>query len=113
MFRASRWGEKAAFRGTFSFVDWAAKPEVQNAWKELAKKYEIELDPFKDIQKSFALTDGAIQWEWGIQLSDHKARKMGWHGFCDSFESAFRCFEEFAEFKLVPPMAEKDWGQPY
>lgn len=94
-------------------MDWAKDPQVQAAWKELASKHNIKLDPFEDIDKSFALADGALQWEWGVQLADNKARKLGWHGFCDSFESAFRVFEEFAEFGLAPPMIVKDWGQPY
>ena len=86
---------------------------MQDAWRALAAKHAIALNPFDNIEQSFALTDGALQWEWGVQLADGKARKLGWCGWCDSMESAFRVFEEFAEFGLAPPMVVKDWGQPY
>lgn len=88
---------------------------MQAAWAELAQQHGITQanNPFDDVDKSFALADGGLQWEWGVQLSDNKARKLGWHGFADSFESAFRVFEEFAEFGLAPPMKERAWEQPY
>jgi len=109
----TRFGPEAAFRYTFTFVEWACKPEVHAAWKELASKHGITFNPFDDPEKSFALADGAVQWEWGIQIANNKARKLGWHGFVDSYESAFRVFQEFAEFKLVPPMVVTTWEQPY
>jgi hypothetical protein len=38
---------------------------------------------------------------------------MGFHGFVDSYESAFNVFEEFAEFGLCPPMVAGGYEAAY
>ena len=66
--------------------------------------------PFDDPEKSLALADGAVQRELGIRLANNKARKLGRHGFVDSYESAFRVFQEFPNSKTCAPDSSVNIG---
>jgi hypothetical protein len=33
-----------------------------------------------------------------------KARKLGWHGFCDTAESLLEVFDDLAKLKMIPPV---------
>lgn len=63
------------------------------------------LDPFKDRAQIFGMTDSAVIGGWALSLSMRKARKMGWLGNVDSFESAFYCLKDLARLKVSPPLA--------
>lgn len=54
------WGPAAKLRYKFTLVEWAKKPEVQKAWKEIATKHDLKLKEFSDIDRVFGFTDGAL-----------------------------------------------------
>ena len=75
------------------------------AWDELKEKHGLLLNPFMDRAQIFGMTDSAVIGGWALSLSMRKARKMGFHGTVDSFESAFYTLRGLAELKVSPPLA--------
>ncbi|KAK5708814.1 hypothetical protein LTR17_020357 [Elasticomyces elasticus] len=107
----SRWeetprgyGPRGVTRSTFSLLEWSQSDKVEKAWKELSSKHELLFDPFKDKAQVFGMTDSAIIGGWALSLSMRKARKMGWHGCVDSYESMFQTIRDLARLKVTPPM---------
>jgi hypothetical protein len=45
-------------------------------------------------------------------MSPTKGRKLGWHGFVDTYESVFASLGEMAGLGLLPEMVAKDSGVP-
>lgn len=78
---------------------------MQAAWKSLASQHNLLLDPFEDIGKTFGITDSAIIGGWALSLSTRKARKMGFYGTVDSYESMFHCLQGLVKLKVSPPLA--------
>ncbi|KAK5274519.1 hypothetical protein LTR99_004773 [Exophiala xenobiotica] len=99
------YGPPGTTRSTFSLLEWSEAPEVVDAWAELAKKHNLLLDPFKDRAQIFGMTDSAVIGGWALSLSMRKARKMGWLGNVDSFESAFYCLKDLARLRVAAPLA--------
>ncbi|KIW44375.1 uncharacterized protein PV06_05389 [Exophiala oligosperma] len=99
------YGPPGTTRSTFSLLEWSEDPAVVKAWSELSQKHGLMLDPFKDRAQIFGMTDSGVIGGWALSLSMRKARKMGWLGNVDSFESAFYCLKDLARLKVSPPLA--------
>ncbi len=83
-------------------MEWSEKPEVVQAWQDMSKKHDLLLDPFKDRAQIFGMTDSAIIGGWALSLSMRKARKMGFHGTVDSYESMFQTLQDLAKLHVAP-----------
>lgn len=92
-------------RCTFSLLEWSKRPDIEKAWEELKQKHSLLLDPFKDREQIFGITDSAVIGGWPLSLSMRKARKMGFHGTVDSYESIFNVLQEFVSLRMSPPLA--------
>jgi len=99
------YGPQGVTRSTSSLLEWSERAEVVRTWNELKVKHGLLLDPFKDRAQIFGMTDSAVIGGWALSLSMRKARKMGFHGTVDSFESAFHALKGLAELKVSPPLA--------
>ncbi len=54
-------GPRARNRSKFSFVEWAKRPDVSEAWKELVAKYDLQhKDLLKDVDSVFGRADFAL-----------------------------------------------------
>jgi hypothetical protein len=104
-----RYGPRGVTRSTFSLVEWSGQKEVQQAWKELSREYGLLFNPFKDRAQVFGVADSALIGGWALSLSMRKARKMGWHGCVDSYESMFETILGLARLKVVPLPAVKEF----
>jgi hypothetical protein len=91
-------------RSTFSLLEWSGENKVVEAWAALSKEHGLLFDPFKDRAQVFGMTDSAIIGGWALSLSMRKARKLGWHGCVDSYESIFETIWDLARLKVTPPM---------
>ncbi|KAL4813949.1 hypothetical protein BDW67DRAFT_192585 [Aspergillus spinulosporus] len=102
------YGPTGITRFTFSFQEWSTLSSVQVAWQELQEKQELVLDPFTPQNRAqiFGMTDSAVIAGWALSLSMRKARRMGFLGTVDSFESARIAIRDLTRLKLVPPMRE-------
>ena len=95
----------------FSLVEWAENPKVQETWEKLSSKHGLLIDPFKDRQGLFGISDSAVIGGWPLSLSMRKARKMGFHGNVDSYESMFNSLNDLARIKVLPPMKAKEFEE--
>jgi hypothetical protein len=103
-------GKNNPIRYKFTLVEWATRPDVQKAWKELASKHDLLDKEFRDIDRIFSFTDAALSWSQSIYFSADKARSLGWHGHVDSTQSIFEVFREFESIKMVPPVPTLEVG---
>lgn len=104
---SSRFGPNPSSRYKFTLVEWAQRPDVQAAWKELAAKYDLIDKELRDVERIFSFTDAALSWSQNIYFNADKARSMGWQGHVNSSESIFEVFKDFDKIKMVPPIPKK------
>ena len=52
---------------------------------------------------TWGFQDWVFQRTWSATLSMSKARKFGWNGYIDSFESFTQCFDRFVKLGQIPP----------
>ena len=99
-------GPPGKYRFRFRLVDWAKQDKVQKAWEELVSKHGLTSGKLQDmdIDRIFGFTDGSLLGAT-LDLTMNKARKMGWHGFVDSNDAIKEVLGEFADLKMVPPVA--------
>lgn len=109
----NRYGPRGVTRSTFSLLEWSENEEVQQAWRELSKRYGLVLDPFDEAKRPqiFGMTDSAVLGDWPLSLSMRKARKMGFFGTADSFETSFEAIQNLARLKLVVPTIVKKYAE--
>ncbi|KAL4928355.1 SDR family oxidoreductase [Aspergillus undulatus] len=100
------YGPPGITRSTFSLQEWSGLESVQNAWVELREKHDLVIDPFTVHNRAqiFGMTDSAVIGGWALSLSMRKARKLGFFGTVDSYESARIAIRDLARLRVVPPM---------
>ncbi|CAH0004480.1 unnamed protein product [Clonostachys byssicola] len=99
------YGPQATMRSTFSLLEWSLKPEVEQAWKEIAHKHDLVLNPFDPLYRAriFSFSDSAVIGDGAMTLSMRKARKHGFFGTVDSYHSIFDSLQELARLKMIMP----------
>ncbi|CAK1357288.1 hypotheticalsprotein [Cercospora beticola] len=102
-------GPQGVTRCTFSLLEWSKQPEVESAWEQLKQQHNLVLDPFQDREQIFGITDSAVIGGWPLSLSMRRARKMGFLGTVDSYESMFHTLQEFVRLKMSPPLAVAEY----
>lgn len=80
---------------------WSQKPEVQEAWKRLAKRRGLDEDAINKATWEFAAF--ILGRDYDIIASMSKAREMGWTGYQDSWEAFREVFEDLEKERVVPP----------
>ena len=100
------YGGPGKIRFRFRMAQWASRPEVVKAWKELAEKYGLVDKELRDVDRVFGFLDGMINRSATMNFSMDKSRKLGWHGFVDSAECFLETFRDLAKLKMVPPVLE-------
>ncbi|ETS78307.1 hypothetical protein PFICI_10369 [Pestalotiopsis fici W106-1] len=103
-FNPRGYGPSGVVRTTFTFVEWAKRPEVQKAWKRLAEKHDLSQKELKDVDRVFGFLDGSVSRAGSLMMSMAKSRKLGWHGTVDTTESFLAVFEDLVNIKMIPPV---------
>ncbi|KAK6203804.1 hypothetical protein LQW54_008718 [Pestalotiopsis sp. IQ-011] len=98
------YGPKGPIRTTFTFVEWAKRPDVREAWARLAERHGLSQRELRDVDRVFGFLDGSISRAGTLIFSMVKARKLGWHGTVDTTESLKAVFGDFVNIKMIPPM---------
>ncbi|KAH7104652.1 NAD dependent epimerase/dehydratase family protein [Auriculariales sp. MPI-PUGE-AT-0066] len=80
-------------------VKWAEKPEVKEAWARVAKRQGLH-DEFG--QATWFFINFVLGRNYDLIISMSKARKMGWTGYEDSWESFEHTFDALEADKLLP-----------
>jgi hypothetical protein len=53
------YGPKGVSRVAFTFVDWAKRSDVQQAWSKLAEKHDLSEKELKDVDRVFGFLDSS------------------------------------------------------
>jgi hypothetical protein len=61
-------GPPATFRFTFTYVDWAKQPKVQQAWKEIAAQNGLVEKELRDVERVFSFLDLALVSSTGMNF---------------------------------------------
>lgn len=97
-----RYGPALTHHTTFKLVDWASKAENKAAWAQLQEQSagQLSSNPFENPEENFVFGDHAF-----IKvpsMSMNKARRLGWTGFVDTFESLFEIYSEMGDLGMLP-----------
>ncbi|KAJ6581858.1 hypothetical protein B0H19DRAFT_1116746 [Mycena capillaripes] len=90
----------------FTLAEWAKKPEVRQAWRELAEEHGLVEKELRDEDRIFGFTDNMLAKHIRVNFSMDKARRMGFFGTVSSSECIFEVFEDFVKLKMVPPFGK-------
>jgi hypothetical protein len=94
-------------RGTVTqridLVKWSQKKEVKEAWNKLAERDGLEKDVLE--KATWGFLGFVLGRNYDVVMSMSKARKYGWTGYIDSWESLEASFDELAKEKMIPKFA--------
>lgn len=62
-------GPPGKMKSRFTLTEWAKKPQVQAAWREIAEKHQLREKELRDTDRVFGFTDAAIGWSYPISYS--------------------------------------------
>ncbi|KAK3719657.1 hypothetical protein LTR37_004194 [Vermiconidia calcicola] len=95
-------GSKNVMRYKFSFVEWAKTSEVIAAWKELVTKHQLRDAEWSDVGSVFGRADFCLHRPYPSIFSATKAKKFGFFGFVDSYESILSSVDQFVDMRVIP-----------
>ncbi|RYP35906.1 hypothetical protein DL767_003595 [Monosporascus sp. MG133] len=83
---------------------WAKRPDVMKAWERLRDRYGLDQTAWDSATWDFL--SFLLGRNYSNVASMSKARKMGWHGYADTWDEFQRTFKELEEAKMLPPVAD-------
>ena len=83
-----------------SFLEWSQ--DKRKVWDELCEKKGLPSAKATFDFGTWAFQDWVFQRTWSATLSMSKARKFGWNGYKDSYESFIDTFDTFKKYGLIP-----------
>ncbi|KAL0933759.1 nad dependent epimerase dehydratase family protein [Colletotrichum truncatum] len=93
-------GETSTIRQRIDLVQWSKKEEVQQAWKRLADRDGLDREALDRASWAFA----GFAWgrDYDVVLSMTRARKLGWTGYADSWDSFETVFGQLKDARVIP-----------
>ncbi len=86
-------------RQRVDLVKWSQSSEVQEAWKKLAQREGLDASSLD--KASWAFAGYCLGRDYNASLSMSKARKLGWTGYIDSWESLEETLKQLREGKVI------------
>jgi nucleoside-diphosphate-sugar epimerase len=83
-----------------SFVEWAKDKRI--VWREICDARSAPQARATFDSATWAYQDWVFRRTWTSSLSMNKARKFGWTGWADTFESFVETFLAFEQMGLIP-----------
>ncbi|KIW68451.1 hypothetical protein PV04_04394 [Phialophora macrospora] len=83
-----------------SLADWAA--DKRETWNRICDRNGVPQEKATWDAGTWHFQDWVFQRSWSATLSINKARKFGWTGHLDSFDSITRTFDKFVELGQIP-----------
>lgn len=83
-----------------SFDTWSK--DKRAAWEKLCDKQGVPEAKATFDFGTWAFQDWVFQRTWSATLSVSKARRFGWTGYVDSYQSFVETFEKFRKNKMIP-----------
>jgi nucleoside-diphosphate-sugar epimerase len=81
-------------------VEWSQRDDVKKAWSAVAKRSNLNEETFG--QATWAFLNFVLGREFDLVIGMGKARKAGWVGYQDTWESLEGVFGEMKEGGLIP-----------
>jgi len=102
-------GKAGVVNLAWNFENWAAKPEVREAWEKIQEREGLDksLSPWRNqkaMRECFGTLDAEILGGWGRIESMDKSRKLGWNGWVDTKEGIKDAIGKLAVLKMVPAL---------
>ena len=83
-----------------SLSEWSQ--DKRPVWEALCDKAGVPEAKATWDAGTFAFQDWVFQRSWSATLTMTKARKLGWTGYKDSYDSVTETFDKFKELKQIP-----------
>jgi nucleoside-diphosphate-sugar epimerase len=83
-----------------SLAEWVA--DKREVWERICDENGCHEAKATWESGTWAFQDWVFQRTWSATLSINKARKFGWQGHIDSYQSLTDAFEKFVELKQIP-----------
>jgi hypothetical protein len=95
---------------TWSFSEWAQRPEVKAAWEKVQDREGLrkDLDPWRSrekMQEVWGTLDAEILGGWGRAQTMDKSKKLGWMGHVQTDEGMRVTVEKMVRMKMVPKLS--------
>lgn len=89
----------------FSLLEWAS--DKREVWDRICDENECPEAKATWDSGTWAFQDWVFQRTWSATLSINKARRLGWNGHIDSYQSLVDAFQKFVELKQIPQVEAK------
>lgn len=80
---------------------WSKHPDVLDAWKALKDRHALDATGFEKATWSFGTF--VLGRNYSLVISMSKARKFGWTGYQDNWDSFEASLKELEKLKILPP----------
>lgn len=81
-------------------VKWSKRSDVKAAWDKLATREGLQKEAFE--KATWGFLSFVLGRNFDIVISMRKARKAGWTGYQDTWDSLEESFGELADAKIIP-----------
>lgn len=81
---------------------WSQREDVKEAWAKLVERQGLEKDGLE--KATWGFLGFVLGREYNLVISMSKARKLGWNGYVDTWESLDECFNELGDERVIPKM---------
>lgn len=92
--------KQSKVEGRICLAKWSQLPEVREAWEKLATRQEIDKSIWDKATWSFL--DFILGRSFDLLISQSKARRHGWTGYADTWDSLEATWEELEKWKQLP-----------
>ena len=79
---------------------WSQRSDVKQAWEQIAVKLCLQKDAFE--KATWGFLGFVLGRKYDLVISMSKARKAGWTGYVDTWDSLEGTFEELRKAKILP-----------
>lgn len=79
---------------------WSQRPDVISAWDRLVAREGLEKDGL--AKATWGFLGFVLGRNYNLIISMSKARKLGWTGYIDTWDSLSQCFDELEKEKILP-----------
>jgi nucleoside-diphosphate-sugar epimerase len=87
-----------------SLAEWAR--DKREVWERICDKYGCPEAKETWDAGTWSYQDWVFQRTWSATLSINKARRFGWAGHIDSYQSLTDAFDKFVELKQIPSLIQ-------
>ncbi|KAF1362389.1 hypothetical protein EJ07DRAFT_163640 [Lizonia empirigonia] len=92
--------EQCVVEQNIDLEKWSKRQDVKDAWARIARDEGLEEDAFQ--KATWGFLNSVLGRSYNIIISMSKARKAGWTGYADSWESLEGAFNELRKGKILP-----------